>query len=635
MAPENPISINSHLVSVEELVIEHNQTLHQAKEHLQQLTLYLEQLTQKNIQLSEDVRHCQRLNEEQRIHQTRLHNILGSIDDVVWSIVPQTGHLLYLNNATETVYGRPIADFLENLHLWQDIIHPDDQKRVEDARQLLYKTGREEIEYRIVWPDESVHWVRVRSHLITDNQENPIRIDGITTEITRHKEANEKLRHDALHDSLTGLPNRTLLMDRIEQAFKRCQRDKDRRFALLFLDLNGFKLVNDSLGHLTGDHLLKIVSRHFGQCLRSEDTLSRLGGDEFVILLENLSGVEQAIAIADRIHEILKEPIVLQNQEIPTSVSIGIVLAGDLPSYDNPNCVAELLRDADTAMYRAKAKGSGTSEVFQPSMDSHVIQRLQLADELEGAIERQEFDLYYQPIISLSSDRIDGFEALVRWQHQEKGLISPTDFIPFAEETEAILEIDQWVLRRACHQLVLWQEQFPNMGPLTMSVNLSSKHLSQPGLIDMLDDILAETNLDGTSLKLEITESLMMEQTRTVFEILEQIKQRKIEICLDDFGTGYSSLSYLDCFSFNVLKLDRCFIKRLWEDEDRCKVIKAIVDLATTLNMKVVAEGVETNVQRDKLKALNFSYGQGYGLFPPVNSTTITHLLEEQNLTIN
>ncbi|MDJ0659741.1 MAG: EAL domain-containing protein [Crocosphaera sp.] len=635
MAPENSISINSHLVSVEELVIEHTQTLDQAKEHLQQLTLYLEQLAQTNSQLSEDVRHCQRLNEEQRIHQTRLYSILGSIDDVVWSIVPQTGHILYLNEATETVYGRPVADFLDNLHLWQDIIYPDDQQRVEQSRQLLYKTGREDIEYRILWPDESIHWVRVRSSLVRDNQGNPIRIDGLTTEITQHKEANEKLRHDALHDNLTGLPNRTLLMDRIEQAFKRCQRDNNRRFALLFLDLNGFKLINDSLGHLTGDHLLKILSHRFGQCLRSEDTLSRLGGDEFVILLENLSGVEQAIAIADRIHEILEEPIILQNREIPTSVSIGIVLGGEQPFCDNPDRVAELLQDADTAMYRAKAKGSGTSEVFEPSMHTHVIQRLQLANELQQAIERQEFIVYYQPIVSLSSDRIDGFEALVRWQHQDKGLIPPTDFIPLAEETEAILKIDQWVLRCACRQLAFWQEQFPNIGPLTMSVNLSSKHLSQPGLIEILDDILAETNLEGTSLKLEITESLMMEQTRTAFEILEQIKQRKIEICLDDFGTGYSSLNYLDCFSFNVLKLDRSFIKRLSEEQDRCNVIKAIVDLAITLNMKVVAEGVETNKQRNKLKALNFSYGQGYGFFPPVNSTTITHLLEEQNLTIS
>ncbi|MDJ0732071.1 MAG: EAL domain-containing protein [Crocosphaera sp.] len=635
MSQENFISINTHLVSITQLVTEHIRKLEQVKEDIPQLTPYIEELTNTHLQLLDDIRHCQRLNEEQRINQRQLYSILDSIDDVIWSIIPQTRQILYLNCSTQTVYSRSIDEFLDNSNLWQDIIHPDDQQRVEESQQLLYKSGIQDIEYRILWPDESVHWIWVRSHLIKDDQGNPIRIDGLTTEITEQKQTNEKLLHDALHDRLTGLPNRTLLMDRIEQAFKRCQRDEMRRFALLFLDLDGFKLINDSLGHLTGDQLLRILSHRFSQCLRSEDTLSRLGGDEFVILLENLTNVEQAIAIADRIHDILKEPIFLQNQEIVISVSIGIILGGEQPFDDNPERVAELLRDADTAMYRAKGKGPGTSEVFQPSMHTGVIQRLQVANDLQRAIERQEFVVYYQPIISLSSDRIDGFEALVRWQHQDKGLISPTDFIPIAEESEAILKIDEWVLRHACNQLSLWREQFPNIEPLTMSVNLSSKHLSQPGLIEILDDILGETELEGTSLKLEITESCMMEQTRTALDILEQIKQRNIELCLDDFGTGYSSLSYLDCFSFNILKIDRSFIKRLSEEQDRCEIIKAMVDLAITLNMKVVAEGVESNLQRDQLKALNCSYGQGYGFFPPLNSENITYLLQQQNTTIN
>ncbi|ACB54057.1 unknown [Crocosphaera subtropica ATCC 51142] len=642
MAQEKSISLNSHLVSVEALISEHTEKLNQAKEHLQQLTIHLDQLTHTNLQLSEDIYHCQKLDEELRLNeqalqlnQERLHSILGSIDDVVWSIVPQTSQILYLNHATETVYGRPIADFLDNLNLWQEIIYADDQQRVEESQQLLYKTGIQDIEYRILWPNDEIHWIRVRSRLIKDDQGNPIRIDGLTTEITEYKQIKDQLLHDALHDNLTGLPNRTLLMDRIEQGLKRCQRDKNRRFALLFLDLDGFKLINDSLGHLTGDQLLIILSHRFSRCLRAEDTLSRLGGDEFVILLENLSNIDEAIAIADRIHNILKEPILLQNEEIFISVSIGIVLGGEQSVYNNLDQVAELLRDADTAMYRAKAKGPGTSKVFKPSMHTHVMKRLQVANELQRAIERQEFIVYYQPIISLDSDRIDGFEALVRWQHQEKGLIAPTDFIPIAEETEAILKIDQWVLRHACTQLGLWQQQFPNLGSLTMSVNLSSKHLAHPSLIEVLDEILAETGLGGSSLKVEITESFVMEQSKTSLDILEQIKQRKIELCLDDFGTGYSSLSYLDCFSFNILKIDRSFIKRLVAEQDRCEIIKAIVDLAITLNMQVVAEGVETNVQRKRLKALNCGYGQGYGFFPPLDSQNITRLLEQQDTPIN
>ncbi|EAZ89997.1 putative bifunctional diguanylate cyclase/phosphodiesterase [Crocosphaera chwakensis] len=642
MAQENSISINSHLVSVETLIAEHAKKLDQAKKHLQQLTIHLDQLTHTNIELSEDIHNCQKLDEELRMNeqalrlsQKRLHSILGSIDDVVWSIVPQTNQILYLNHATETVYGRPITDFLDNLNLWTEIIYPDDQQRVKESQQLLYKTGIQDIEYRILWPNQTIHWIRVRSRLIKDNQENPIRIDGLTTEITEHKQIKEQLRHDALHDNLTGLPNRTLLMDRLEQGLKRCQRDDNRRFAVLFLDLDRFKLINDSLGHLTGDQLLIVLSHRFSQCLRAEDTLSRLGGDEFVILLENLSNIDEAIAIADRIHNILKEPILLQSEEIFISVSIGIVFGGEKPVYNNPDQVAELLRDADTAMYRAKAKGPGTSEVFQPSMHTHVVKRLQVANELQKAIEREEFIVYYQPIISLESDRIDGFEALVRWQHQEKGLIAPTDFIPIAEETEAILKIDKWVLRHACTQLGLWQQQFPNIQPLTMSVNLSSKHLTKPDFIEVLDKILAETGLREKSLKLEITESFVMEQSPTVLDILDEIKQRKIELCLDDFGTGYSSLSYLDCFSFNILKIDRSFIKRLVGENDKCEMIKAIVNLAVTLNMKVVAEGVETNVQRDKLKALKCSYGQGYGLFPPLDSQTISRLLEKQNTIID
>ncbi len=637
MAQKNLSSINFYLMLIKELVREHSQKQYQAKEQLQQLNLDLEQLTTTNIQLSEDIRHYQVLEEQLRINeqalqvnQERLHNILGSIDDVVWSVVPQTDQILYLNRATQKVYGRPIADFLDNLNLWQEVIYPDDQQRVEQSQQRLEKTGTQDIEYRIVWPNGEIHWIRVRSRLLRDDQGNPIRIDGLTTEITEHKKIREQLRYDALHDNLTGLPNRTLLMDRIEQAIKRCKRNENKRFALLFLDLDGFKVINDSLGHLTGDQLLITLSHRFGHCLRAEDTLCRLGGDEFVILLENLINIDNAIVIANRIHDILREPIILQIQEIFISVSIGIVLGGEEKNDHSFEQVAELLRDADTAMYRAKAKGPGSSEVFRPSMHTHVVKRLQVSNDLQRAIERQEFIVYYQPIISLASDRIHGFEALVRWQHQEKGLISPADFIPIAEETETILKIDKWVLRHACRQLCLWQQQFQDIGPLTISVNLSSKHLAKPCLIDIIDDILAETGLGGRSLKLEITESCIIEHTKTAIDILEQLQQRNIEICLDDFGTGYSSLSYLDCFSFNILKIDRSFIKRLVEKQDKCDIIQAIINLASILGMNVVAEGVETKVQQDKLKDLNCSYGQGYGLFPPLKSEMITSLLQEK-----
>jgi diguanylate cyclase (GGDEF)-like protein/PAS domain S-box-containing protein len=637
MAAENSSPLNPDLLSSEQFLTQPTEKLAQNNEELSEIKANLAKLTSMNVSLLEELSQCQSLKEELRanqealrLNQERLYSILGSIDDVVWSIVPDTGQILYLNHATETVYGRPISAFLDNLNLWQEMIYEEDREWVEQSQQALYQVGKQDIEYRIVWPDGEIHWIRVRSCLIRDAEGKALRIDGLTTEITEQKKIREQLRHDSLHDSLTGLPNRTLVMDRIEQAIKSCQRMPDKRLALLFLDLDRFKEINDSLGHLSGDHLLIVISHRLRKCLRTEDTLGRLGGDEFVILLENLTDIQEAITIADRIHEVLKSPILLNRKEIFMSVSIGIVLGGEQGFYANYNQVVDLLRDADIAMYRAKAKGQGKSAIFNPSMHAYVVQRLQLVNDLQRAIERQELIIYYQPIISLASNCIEGFEALIRWQHSEKGLLSPAHFIPIAEETEAILTIDEWVLHHACHQLHIWQEQFPDLAPLSMNVNLSPKHLLRPSLIEILDKTLAETGLEGNALKLEITESFLIENPEIAMEILEQVRQRKIELCLDDFGTGYSSLSYLDCFAFNVLKIDRSFIKRLVTEEDKCEIIQAIVNLGLTLGMNVVAEGVETQVQMEKLRALNCCYGQGYGFFPPLTSEIITTLLSQR-----
>ena len=635
MTSENYSQMNQP--SSEQLETPATEKLHEVNEELQQVKADLEKLTSVNIALLEELSHYQSLEEELRtnqealrLYQERLHSILGSIDDVVWSIVPDTGQILYLNDATETVYGHPISAFIDNLNLWQEIIYVEDREWVKKSQQALYREGKQDIEYRVVWPNGEIHWIRVRSCLIRDAEGKAIRIDGLTTEITEHKKIRAQLQHDSLHDSLTGLPNRTLLMDRIEQAIKGCQRNPDKRFAVLFLDLDRFKEINDSLGHLMGDRLLIAITHRLSKCLRTEDTLARLGGDEFVILLENLTDISEAINIANRIHQILKSPFLLNKEEIFISVSIGIVLGGEQGFHSSYNQVADILRDADIAMYRAKAKGQGKSEVFNPSMHTYVVKRLQLVNDLQRAIERQEFIVYYQPIVSLATESIEGFEALVRWQHSKKGLVPPADFISIAEETEAILKIDEWVLQHACSQLRLWQEQFPELAPLSINVNLSTKHLLSPDLIRVLDKTLAETGLKANALKLEITESFLIENPEIAIKMLEQVKHRDIKLCLDDFGTGYSSLSYLDCFSFNVLKIDRSFIKRLVSEHDKCEIIKAIVNLGLTLGMDVVAEGIENQVQRQKLTALNCCYGQGYGFFPPLKSEIITTILQQQ-----
>ncbi|OKH20340.1 diguanylate cyclase [Hydrococcus rivularis NIES-593] len=576
-----------------------------------------------------------RINEQAlQLNQNRLDSILSSIEDVVWSIEPYSLQLLFLNTAVEQVYGRKLAEFIENIELWREVIHPEDKERVEEALNALYSTGREELEYRILLPDGESRWIRVRARLITDEEGTPIRINGITTDITERHKIQEQLRHDAFHDGLTGLPNRNLLIDRLKQTIRRSQRRDDYRFALLFLDLDRFKIINDSLGHVFGDRLLVSVAHRLEKCQRAGDTVARFGGDEFVILLEEIADANDAIQIANRVQNALKTPILIDNQEIFVAASIGIVI-GNSRTYPNPEQVTDLLRDADIAMYRAKSRSQGNYEVFDPSMYTYALKRLQLENDLRRAIVRTtspeatqpEFSVYYQPIFSIATQQIEGFEALVRWQHPEKGTISPVDFIAIAEETGLIVPLDRWVLKTACYQLRAWQAQFPMPAPLTMSVNLSGKHFYQPGLIEFLDSVLEETGLDGSTLKLEITESIVIENTEAAAVMLKQLRDRKVQACLDDFGTGYSSLSYLHSFPFNTLKIDRSFIKQLGMEEENDEIVKAIVNLGLILRMNVVAEGVETPEQVAQLKDLNCHYGQGYWFSRPMNGEAMTEFL--------
>ncbi|NJN49087.1 MAG: EAL domain-containing protein, partial [Alkalinema sp. RL_2_19] len=360
-------------------------------------------------------------------------------------------------------------------------------------------------------------------------------------EATERKQAEEQLRRNAFHDSLTGLPNRLMFMERLGQTVDYAKRDPGSHFALLFLDLDRFKVINDSLGHLIGDQLLIAIARRLESCLHKTDLVARLGGDEFTILLEDMSDLTEASNVADRIHRALAEPFDLSGNEVFTSVSIGIAMSCnmDLTSAE------DVLRGADIAMYRAKAHGKSCHEVFDTEMHRNVVMLMQMETDLRRAIERQEFELFYQPIVSLSTGRIAGFEALVRWPHPEKGYISPGEFISLAEETGLIMPLGAWVLREACRQLRKWQIQFSQHLPLTVSVNLSSRQFSQPNLPEQVQAILEETNLSPTSLKLEITESAIMENTESAMAMLMKIKQLGVQLSVDDFGTGYSSLGYL------------------------------------------------------------------------------------------
>ncbi len=450
--------------------------------------------------------------------------------------------------------------------------------------------------------------------------------EELQQDITERRRAQEQLRHNALHDGLTGLPNQAFFMARLGFALERAKRREDYLFAVLFLDLDRFKLINDSLGHVVGNQLLNAIARRLEAVLRSVDTLARLGGDEFTILLEDITDISAAIQVAQRIQNELVQSFTMNENEVYISASIGIVLSSQA-CYAQPQ---QLLRDADIAMYSAKALGKARYEVFDTTMHNRAVERLDLETDLRRAITREEFRICYQPIVSLVTGRIVGFEALVRWHHPERGLVSPKNFIPVAEETGMINSIGQWVLHQACRQMHKWHAQFPATPPLMISVNLSGKQLRQPDLLKQINLVLQETGLDASSLKLEMTESVLMDNTESASAMLLQLKALNIELHMDDFGTGYSSLSYLHCLPINTLKIDRSFISNVGIAGQNLEIVRAIVTLAHSLSMNVTAEGIETVEQLAELRSMKCDRGQGYFFSRPVESTAVEVLLATQ-----
>lgn len=454
-------------------------------------------------------------------------------------------------------------------------------------------------------------------------------------ELIERKRTAEELWQHAFHDPLTGLPNRALFMDRLRHGIEYAKRHEDYLFAVLFLDLDRFKVINDSLGHALGDQLLITVASKLQTCLRPTDTVARLGGDEFTILLEGIKDISDVIRVAERIQAELTLPLNLGGKEMLTTTSIGITLS--VTGYDRPE---DLLRDADIAMYQAKAQGPGRYEIFNKSLHARAMARLQLETELRRAIvgttslqERcQELQVYYQPIVSLATGKITGFEALVRWQHPDRGLVPPGDFLSVAEEIGLSLSIDQWVLLEACRQTRQWQKQFPNHPPLTISVNLGGSQFKQPELIKYINQTLEETGLEAHNLKLEITESVIMDDSQSTTTLLSQLQALDVELCIDDFGTGYSSLSRLHYSSIRMLKIDRSFVNRIDIDPRKdskagSPIVEAIVILAQKLSMTVTAEGVETAEQLAQLRALKCDYGQGYFFSQPLGTQAAEALL--------
>ncbi len=436
-------------------------------------------------------------------------------------------------------------------------------------------------------------------------------------EITKRLQIEKQLVHDVLHDRLTGLPNRTLLMERIEFTIQHAKRNSEYLFALLFIDLDRFKVINDSLGHLVGDRLLIEVAKLLQESLRDNDMVARLGGDEFVILLDGIHKLQDVTQISDRIQNLLTCPFNFEDKAVFISASMGIVL-----STTNYESSEELLRDADIAMYRAKEKGKGCYEVFDRDMYLETLKFLELENNLRLALKRDELILHYQPIVSLSTSKLVGFEALIRWQHPQRGLISPSEFIPIAEDTGLIVPIGDWLLAEACRQLKIWQQKFvsiPQIETLKMNINVAYQQFQHPQFIHKLDEVLLATGLNGGCLRIEITESVLVESGGTIQNILAQIKNRNIKLSIDDFGTGYSCLSYLSRFPIDNLKIDRSFIDRLSFDAENFEIVRTIITLAKSLGMDAISEGIETTEQLTQLKKLGCEFGQGYLFAKPLD----------------
>jgi diguanylate cyclase (GGDEF)-like protein/PAS domain S-box-containing protein len=579
---------------------------------------YLKNVEASVAQAEQAERHVAALRESEERFRSAFDHAAGM------ALVATDGTWIKVNRSLCEMIGYTEQELLASN--FQAVTHEDDlgDMMSQVGKLVEGKDSTYQMELRYNHKRGHVVWSLLSVTVIRDSLSNSVNLIFQIQDITDRKRAEERLLHEAFHDGLTGLPNRALFMDHLKLSVERGKRRDDRLFAVLFLDLDRFKVINDSLGHMVGDQLLVGIARRLEICLRPGDTVARLGGDEFTVLLEDLMSVTEAIEVADRLQKALALPFNLNGHEVFTTVSIGIALSST--GYDRPE---EVLRDADTAMYRAKMLGKARHEVFDKTMHARAMHLLQMESDLRRAIERKEFVLHYQPIVALETGTIRGFEALIRWQHPERGFVSPGEFIPIAEETGLIIPIGQWVLEEACRQIHEWQEQFPQYPPLQISVNLSGKQFNTSNLIDQVRRVLSETNVEPHSLKLEITESMVMENFETAIEMLNQLRTLGLELSIDDFGTGYSSLSYLHRFPISTLKIDRSFVSRMSDNNENAEIVRTIMMLARSLKMDVVAEGVETTDQLTQLAMLECEYGQGYYFSKPLDVAGAARLLAD------
>jgi diguanylate cyclase (GGDEF)-like protein/PAS domain S-box-containing protein len=577
-------------------------------------------LTQLRGMVEEQTRDLEVANRRLQESEARYARAAAGANDGLWDW-ELTSNVVTYSPRWKSMIGCTDDEVGHSPEHWFERIHPDDRHAVEQAfaNHIGGKSVQLSVEYRIRHKDGQYRWMLCRG-LAAKDMDGRLRAAGSQTDITDRKMAEAQLKHDAFHDILTGLPNRALLTERIQRCLVRQRRQPTFRFAVMFIDLDRFKVINDSLGHLVGDALLVALAKRLSSCVREVDTLSlserndlaRVGGDEFVLLLEGIAQDADALRVAERLLGSVAEPVVVEGHKLHASLSIGVAIGH--PGYQR---VEEVLRDADAALYRAKADGRGRYGVFSDDLHASAMARWQTENDLRRAIEQRELFLQYQPVVCLATGEIEHFEALVRWRHPTRGLVPPSEFIPLAEETGLIVPLGRWVLEEACAQIGSWQALLPAGRQLSVAVNVASKQFVRASFVDELKAILSSAGTPASALMLEVTEGTTMDASAT--KTCEHLRDLGIHIHLDDFGTGYSSLGYLNRMPIHALKVDRSFVSTMCENSMNASIVQVILALSRALGMQAIAEGVETQAEVDLLSRMGCQSAQGYYWSRPVD----------------
>ncbi len=566
--------------------------------------------------IARDVSERQRAQDALRESEERYALAARGSNDGLWDWNLKTD-TIYFSPRWKAMLGCEEGDECRTADDWFGRVHPDDADRLKALLRSHMDgvTPHFEAEHQIRHKDGTYRWVLTRGLVVRDPRLSPSRIAGSMTDITERKRAEEQLLHDAFHDALTGLPNRALFTDRLSQAHARAKRSGEYAFAVLHADLDRLQVINESLGHATGDAVLKAAAERIRACLRPGDTLARFGGDEFLVLLDGVGDFAQAGRIIEAIKAELARPLRLGDHETLVTASMGIVMAK--AAYERPE---DYLRDAHLAMHKAKARGRASVEAFDANLHAAAMERLKLESALRRAVEDRQFQVYYQPVVDLQTARLTGLEALVRWDHPERGVLLPHDFLKVAEEAAYLVAIDRLVMGAACSQLRRWIDKDPSLDGISVSVNFCSRQFSEPDLTDFIGRTLEVSGLRPRNLCIEITEGALMENIQRTQEVLTRLRSMGVGLYIDDFGTGYSSLSYLHHFPIDLLKIDRSFVAQMTSAGDPVPIVQTIITMAHTMGMKVLAEGVETGLQCARLKSLECNYAQGFLFSRPVGA---------------